>query len=482
MEKKDCLLREDFEVSDICALIDYHSNKKSNISFAIDGEWGCGKSFVLEMVEEELKEEKTDNGLEDRYVVFHYNCWEYDYYDEPLVAIVSMMIKQIKEELKALNNKFNEEALHKDKKYRKILTVFTALKGAGSIVLAGLDGIIEKQTGISIKNILEEFHVTEEEIKEINNNKEIVDNISDFDPLTSFNNALNLLREALNIMAEEKTIVFVVDELDRCLPEYAIKVLERLHHISEGMKNLITVIAVDKSRLLDSISNAFGYDKGEGFKDSERYMKKFIDFYYPLDKGLFDSSDNMKYKTYLSLFDKEKCKLMIDFSDYMQFLFKEIDMREQEHLVEKAEMIHTIINRNNKDYDQSVMYMELLLTVLYSYYGIEDKDLYSFLTDFEKEDNLKYFRNIYFKNLNFDEDEETKLKVINGKGDEYQLLAWYAVFLKETSFLLGRLPDNLESADGISRDTSIIKEKYGIDMVENLKFLGEFYYKLTCLS
>ena len=174
----------------------------------------------------------------------------------------------------------------------------------------------EEKTGIDFNALIQNLEAAE------NGKTELIKSVSDFDPLWEFKRALNLLKKQIAEIAQKRTVVFVVDELDRCLPEYAIKVLERLHHISEGVKNLITVIAVDKSRLLDSISNAFGYDKGEGFKDSERYMKKFVDFYYPLDKGWINFRLNFirtKYKTYLSSFDKEKYKLMIDFSDYRLF-------------------------------------------------------------------------------------------------------------------------------------------------------------------
>ena len=34
-----------------------------------------------------------------RYILFHYNCWEYDYYEEPLVAIVASILDQIDENL-----------------------------------------------------------------------------------------------------------------------------------------------------------------------------------------------------------------------------------------------------------------------------------------------------------------------------------------------------------------------------------------------
>lgn len=57
-------------------------------------------------------------------------------------------------------------------------------------------------------------------------------------------------------------IVLVVDELDRCLPEYAIKVLERLHHIcfntDTDKYDFVLLTAINKSEMLGSIARSFG--------------------------------------------------------------------------------------------------------------------------------------------------------------------------------------------------------------------------------
>ena len=64
----------------------------------------------------------------------------------------------------------------------------------------------------------------------------------------------------------------IVDELDRCIPEYAVKVLERLHHLTENQSNIITVIAIDKPQLTASVKQLFG------FEHPERYLEIFINF------------------------------------------------------------------------------------------------------------------------------------------------------------------------------------------------------------
>ena len=71
----------------------------------------------------------------------------------------------------------------------------------------------------------------------------------------------------------------MVDELDRCLPEYQIKVLESIYHLL-SIPNLITIIALDKEQLECSIKNTFG-DTQNAFG----YLSKFIDYEIELQEG-----------------------------------------------------------------------------------------------------------------------------------------------------------------------------------------------------
>lgn len=69
------------------------SNQKDNpsgYSFAIDWKWGCGKTWVLNELEKQLSED-----LDSKYLIFHYNSWENDFYDEPLVAILLVIIEKL---------------------------------------------------------------------------------------------------------------------------------------------------------------------------------------------------------------------------------------------------------------------------------------------------------------------------------------------------------------------------------------------------
>ena len=98
MEKKlDLLFRGEF-VGNVIRIVNQLSDIKKGCCFAIEGGWGVGKTFVIEKIEEELKKVQSEDTNNDRYFVFHYNCWQHDYYEEPSIAIISAMIASITED------------------------------------------------------------------------------------------------------------------------------------------------------------------------------------------------------------------------------------------------------------------------------------------------------------------------------------------------------------------------------------------------
>ena len=54
-------------------------------------------------------------------------------------------------------------------------------------------------------------------------------------------------------------IFILIDELDRCRPDYAISLLEIVKHIFD-IKNFVFIIATDTDQLQHSIKNVYGND------------------------------------------------------------------------------------------------------------------------------------------------------------------------------------------------------------------------------
>lgn len=88
--QEDVLNRDDF-IKKIKDLIIISSENRRSCCFAIEGEWGSGKSFVLKRIQEHLQIEQSEITNTDRFFIVPYNCWEYDYYEEPIIPIISAL-------------------------------------------------------------------------------------------------------------------------------------------------------------------------------------------------------------------------------------------------------------------------------------------------------------------------------------------------------------------------------------------------------
>ena len=259
-------------------------------SFAIDGEWGCGKTWILNELEYQLTEENKN-----KYLIFHYNAWENDFYDEPLVAILSIMIETLEKIFKyeKFVNEVNE----------KLFSI--TLKMLKNLAISFANVTVKDKIGVDCRDVIGDF----ENVKYVKSDiKNLENQIDTFLPLK---NGIKEIQNQLKELSKEKTLLVVVDELDRCLPEYAIKVLERLHHICNNLP-VIQVLAINKQNLSDSIAKVFGKDYIEkenpvdagtpmislaSFSPDSSYKENCIKYY----QGDIDSCD------YLNPYDVLMC-------------------------------------------------------------------------------------------------------------------------------------------------------------------------------
>lgn len=401
MEKQDILNREQF-IEDMFQMVENISVNKSSTCFALNGKWGCGKSFVLDMFQEKLDKFISEETKNNKYFVIRYNSWGHDYYDEPLVAIVASLLDAIEE----------KTSIFPDSKRKSEL--LGILKAAGIALLSIGNTAIKETTGFDVKRAGEIL------FKGKKAGDKDYEYTHEYDMYFAFKKVIKKLADVLKKIAEEYTIVFLVDELDRCMPSYAIKVLERLHHLTEGKANVITIIALDKEKLQYSIKQIFGFD------EPEKYLEKFISFEVKLDYGKVSEKITEKHDDYIALFDKEMFSFSDSVEECWQALFKDVDIRTQEQLIKKAMIAHKLLYGEDKK-DYSFMCMEILLAVMICVY--KDDSCFSNIqinvTPFEKVfmplvDSKKPaftdFFAVKFKKLNF-----TRTRFIEGENTYFRL-------------------------------------------------------------
>ena len=339
-EKIDILDRKKI-IDDIEQILVLLSEQKQGRVFALDGKWGYGKTYILERLEKELEVLQNEETQDDRFYVFHYNCWQYDYYEEPAVAIVSAMLEKRGKDNKA------ENALQKE--YTDLKTVLGKIAGE----------FTKNKIGINLVELCNELEENKGDKRE---------NPSDFDNMFAFKKTLDFTRNQIRELSKNKTVLLVVDELDRCMPEYAIKVLERLHHMFEGLDNVIVLLAIDSTQLEHSVKEIYGEQV-----DTERYLRKFIGFRIRLDVGKVQNQILKNYEYYFYRFENlaECCPIVL-----MLIKLAHIDIRNMDKLIEKIAMIHDLsVDKSIKQPGEVLLFEFIWGLTKYKIYEKMESDL-----------------------------------------------------------------------------------------------------------
>ena len=369
----DLLNRQPF-VDNVLDVMNAFSEKKKSVCFAINGVWGSGKSFVLDQLSEAVEYAQASEDY--RYYLFRYNCWEYDYYEEPLVSLITSMIRAIDEE----TNIFSE-SIRND--------VGVALKKiAVQVMRKGLD-VVKEKTGIDVNEIIDTATGISDEA-----NEQIKAKYA-FNEQLQLQKALMSLHDEIIKLSEERTVVFFVDELDRCLPEYAIRVLERLHHIFEGITNVQVIFSIDRSQLEQAVKQIYGEAT-----DSRRYLKKFIRFELKLELGVVNDGFDKRFKNYISQFSTAHSPAEVEcMADFKVHILDGFDIRHRIALVEKAELIHDLLFSGRQGTAQDLC-IELFLVVLDDCLKKSKEDITCARKKYIQSSLIKLPSNICFNELN----------------------------------------------------------------------------------
>ncbi len=375
MEIRDCLSREK-DIEYITNILTSAAVKEENISLSINGCWGTGKTYFINMLEKALDKSKT------KYLVFKFDAWENDYYDDPIIGILDTLVDQ----LNSLNrdNKIIEDAA------KKIVKAFI------SFACDFIDNAVSNKIGFKpIKN-------TKKIINFFKNCSEDTKISSDFNPNNKIKAAKKLVISFLNELADREKcrILFVIDEIDRCVPTYALKILQRVHHISENVKKSSCLLTVDSKQLDHTIKIVYGNDA-----KSESYLKKIIDLQYDFDEGEVNAVFKEQYLLeYRKLFDNPSRGINeSDVNGFLEIAFKNIGIRESLKIINNSFYAHKMLFGDEKQ-PAELMCMELLMTWartkyqnnliqgLFSLFFSESGDKYPLIKYLKKNDGIDPYR------------------------------------------------------------------------------------------
>jgi phage-related protein len=225
--KSDTLCRND-ELWRLAELCDCQEN---SCAIALNGQWGSGKTFFVKQLQllfeayndlskmpnNERKEiQNSFSSFEKNYklkpsVVFYYDAWENDNSEDPLLSLIYQMAKSYR---------FG----YRSPDMSKITDI-----------VCSIANII---TGRNISELIKTLEP--EDILEIEKKKESLhQKIRDF--------LIEIVEQ------HEKRLVIIVDELDRCRPDYAVNLLEKIKHYF-FVDQVTFIFAVNEGELQHTIT------------------------------------------------------------------------------------------------------------------------------------------------------------------------------------------------------------------------------------
>ena len=239
------------------------------VSIGILGNWGSGKSSILKLIENRLLE-KTN-----QYLIIKFDAWLYQGYDDARLSLMEKVASSITNEIK------NNEGLAKKAKnlFSRIDFLRVAgLIGEGVALAHGVPtgGLIPKSSKM-LSGLADGIKTTEEynEVKDVASG--IVENafglLKPLPEKTPSQNIDAFRKEYSELINElNKTIIVIIDNLDRCNPINAIQTLEAIR-LFLFLNKTAFIIAADEDMIRASVKEYF---KGLSDKHQIDYLDKLI--------------------------------------------------------------------------------------------------------------------------------------------------------------------------------------------------------------
>ena len=239
------------------------------ISIGVFGDWGAGKSTILELTKASLE---TD---EQEYIQVHFDAWTFQGYDDAKAAlletIASTLVKKAADD-KNLSAKAKEFAGRIDKIRLMGLLMDGGAALAGIPTMGGIQKIMGLFSGgddgeLDVDDVKGAVDGAKDVAKK---NKGLIKDKKSFSPPKE----IKEFRKAYSDLLKEfdKPLIVYVDNLDRCSPFNAISTLEAIR-LFLFLPNTAFVIAADEDMIRLAVPE---YHKGASQRHQTDYLDKLI--------------------------------------------------------------------------------------------------------------------------------------------------------------------------------------------------------------
>ncbi|WP_164995873.1 KAP family P-loop NTPase fold protein [Miniphocaeibacter massiliensis] len=404
------------------SLTKFIKNCYTPMSLAIQGDWGSGKTSIMNLIKNELG---------DKYIKVDFNTWQYSQFDGEKDLVYTFMNNLIYKLSETTNDK---------EKVRELTKTLLKLS----------KNYIESKINIDVDEILSEENsfLKMEKLKE---------NFSD------------LIQSVLKKNNSDR-VVFFIDDLDRLNPGKAIELLEVIKLFLD-VEGCIFVLAIDYEIVSKGVAIKYGEDIGES--KSKDYFDKIIQVPFKMPIELYKITEFIKSENLFNIKD-EKIVKIVEKIFVTSIGNNPRTIKRMGNSFQLLKYISNIDNSTEKEYERALLMAVLCLQNeypdLYTYMLNEDNIYYYIETDEEENESTDN----EFAFWKIDEDYTSKLAEkmeIDIKGNENKTNRYksYVQMLLNLLSVNGedKIKSNLEKLNEILSYSSIV----GVNM-EKQKFEG----------
>jgi predicted KAP-like P-loop ATPase len=239
------------------------------------GDWGSGKSTVLRLIEKKLEDRKET-------LVIKFDSWLFEGYDEVKTSLMVTIIEGISKYIR------DNEALFKKvlPKLSNLLKKIDWFRIIGFVTKGSIALSSENAAAIyGPLAISDAFNLIEQPLRNGKTNKKGSAIVKDNDGETvDISISIREFRNDFSSLLEDSRItslVVLIDDLDRCLPESIIATLEAIK-LFLSVPKTVFIIAADERMVKSAISRRYYTDRTIGGDIAKEYLDKMIQIPFKL--------------------------------------------------------------------------------------------------------------------------------------------------------------------------------------------------------
>jgi len=231
------------------------SDTRGPFTIGVFGEWGTGKTSLMRLIERQLSDDPD-------IVTVWFNAWRYEQEEHPIVPLVGTIVQAL-EKHKGLSQRFGESGRHLIRALRAIAYGFSAKSKVK------VPGFAEVEASFVAKDMIDR------------------DERLTPDPLLDrslYFGAFSSLEDVK--LGENVRVVVLIDDLDRCFPDQAIRLLESIKLVL-AQPGFIFILGVARQVIEGYLQHRYASEYGIKDFKGQLYLDKIVQlpFHIPPSTG-----------------------------------------------------------------------------------------------------------------------------------------------------------------------------------------------------